>query len=79
MKKIDIVDIREMVNLGLLTSYVKDDTIYLKNSIGECVAIGTTKEAEKCGDIDCIHRNICKLTKTHFTCGYYVPKEGYKC
>ena len=40
---IDIVDIKKEVEQGKITAYVKDNTIYLRNDIGEVVKIGETR------------------------------------
>lgn len=37
---IDIVDVKKVVKDGLITVYVKDNIIYLRNKVRECVAIG---------------------------------------
>jgi hypothetical protein len=36
---IDIVEIKKAVKDGLITVFVKDNIIYLRNKVGECVAI----------------------------------------
>lgn len=37
---LDILEIREACNKGTMHAYVKNNTIYLENDIGECVKIG---------------------------------------
>lgn len=44
---IDVVDIKTAVKQGQLSSYVKDNIIYLKNEAGEVVEIGRVETTDK--------------------------------
>lgn len=44
---IDIIKIKQAVKAGEIEAFVKRDGIFIRNTAGECVRIGTVKEPER--------------------------------